>query len=63
MSEIHDQVTDPVCGMTIHREGAIRVVHDGHTYHFCEAVCADTFLDEPERWSDGFEHGPLDPAG
>lgn len=56
MSEIHDQVTDPVCGMTIHREDAIHVVHAGITYHFCEAVCADTFRDDPERWADGFEH-------
>ena len=55
MSEIHVQVTDPVCGMTIHRQGAIPIVHDGNTFYFCEAVCADTFRDDPERWADGFE--------
>jgi YHS domain-containing protein len=56
MSEIHDQVTDPVCGMTIRREDAIYVIHDGSMYHFCEAVCADTFRDDPPRWAEGFEH-------
>jgi YHS domain-containing protein len=56
MSKIQEQVTDPVCGMIIDRESAISVVHQGKAHYFCEAACADTFKDDPERWADGFEH-------
>lgn len=59
MSEIQDQVIDPVCGMTIDRDSAIRLIHDGNAYHFCDVACADTFRDEPERWAGGFEHDPV----
>ena len=63
MFEIQDQVIDPVCGMTIDRDGAIRIVHHGDAYHFCDIACADTFRDDPERWVAGFEHDPLDNVG
>ena len=37
------EAIDPVCGMTIAAEGALTREHDGQTYHFCSAVCADRF--------------------
>lgn len=57
MSEIQNHVIDPVCGMTIGRADAMRIVQDGITYHFCDVACADTFREDPERWVIGFEHG------
>lgn len=41
---------DPVCGMQVDPASAIAVEYAGDVYYFCEAVCADTFLDEPTRW-------------
>ena len=35
--------TDPVCGMTVDREKAVTVSHDGHTYFFCSDHCRDQF--------------------
>jgi YHS domain-containing protein len=55
MRPIDDDVTDPVCGMKIPRTDAIQIVHDRIMYHFCEAVCADIFREDPPRWADGFE--------
>ena len=53
MPETTTTVIDPVCGMTIDRDGAIVVIHGGVSYHFCDVACADTFRDEPERWLEG----------
>lgn len=55
------KVVDPVCGMEIDRETAIVVEHAGRSHHFCDVACAETFMDEPERWlvgqgRDPFEH-------
>lgn len=44
-------VVDPVCGMTIDADQAIRVEHGAQTYYFCDPACADTFRDEPGRWT------------
>ena len=43
-------VTDPVCGMEVDPKAAITIEYAGVTYHFCEAACADTFRDDPDRW-------------
>lgn len=43
-------MTDPVCGMQVDPELALAVDYAGDVYYFCEAVCADTFRDEPARW-------------
>ena len=42
--------TDPVCGMQVDPQSALAVEYAGNVYYFCEAVCADTFRDEPARW-------------
>jgi uncharacterized membrane protein YraQ (UPF0718 family)/YHS domain-containing protein len=35
--------TDPVCGMKIDRDRAVRVERDGQTHYFCSEGCANTF--------------------
>ncbi len=50
----HEQVTDPVCGMTIDAaDAAATAEHDGTTYHFCSASCHDTFTADPTAYSSG----------
>ncbi len=44
-------VTDPVCGMTVDPSTAVTVEFEGETYYFCERACADTFRDDPTRWT------------
>ena len=47
-----EQVTDPVCGMTIDAaDAAATEEHDGTTYHFCSARCHDTFTADPPAYS------------
>ena len=42
-------VRDPICGMDVDpATAADRVDHDGTTYYFCGARCADTFRKDPE---------------
>lgn len=41
---------DLVCGMEIDPATAVAVQYEGDIYHFCEAACADTFRDDPDRW-------------
>jgi Cu+-exporting ATPase len=38
---------DPICGMVIPKEGALRTERGGRTYYFCAVSCLHTFL-EPE---------------
>ena len=37
------EAIDPVCGMTIATPGALTREHEGQTYRFCSAICADRF--------------------
>ena len=47
-----EQVTDPVCGMTIDPNTATATAdHDGHTYHFCSQHCHDTFTADPTAYA------------
>ncbi|MDF2883092.1 MAG: hypothetical protein K0R54_3649 [Clostridiaceae bacterium] len=43
MNEI-DTVKDPVCGMYINPDTAIRETIDGKTYYFCSESCRKEFL-------------------
>jgi P-type Cu+ transporter len=53
---------DPVCGMMVDPEKAAgKVEHDGKTYYFCSARCAERFRNEPENFlaapgTAGMEH-------
>jgi Cu+-exporting ATPase len=55
---------DPVCGMMVDpQKSAGNVDHDGKTYHFCSARCAERFRNEPEKFllapgTAGMEHAP-----
>jgi Cu+-exporting ATPase len=48
--------TDPVCGMTVDIEHAVRAVltaeHRGVTYYFCGKGCKLDFIDDPEKYLD-----------
>jgi xanthine dehydrogenase accessory factor len=49
-------VTDPVCGMdVVVGEAAATATHEGTTYHFCGAGCAEAFTDDPERFLERVE--------
>jgi P-type Cu+ transporter len=53
----HVEVTDPVCGMTVHTDGsAATATHAGTTYHFCSSHCRDTFAADPEAVLTGAAH-------
>jgi P-type Cu+ transporter len=53
---------DPVCGMVVDpQKAAGKVEHDGKTYYFCSARCAERFRNEPEKFlaapgTAGMEH-------
>ena len=40
---LRQEAIDPVCGMTLATQGALTREHDGKTYYFCSAICADRF--------------------
>ncbi|MGE5633063.1 MAG: YHS domain-containing protein [Caulobacteraceae bacterium] len=40
-----DMVLDPVCGMYVNPETAIKQNIDGKTYYFCSENCRKTFLE------------------
>ena len=41
---VSDMATDPVCGMTVDREGSAHYSTDGTTYFFCSKDCRDEFV-------------------
>ena len=43
--------TDPVCMMSIEREGAVSLVHEDVTYYFCSRGCSWEFSESPERFN------------
>ncbi len=52
MSHSSDQVTDPVCQMSIDPASAAdSAEHQGQTYHFCSTHCAQTFRADPARYA------------
>ena len=54
---------DPVCGMMVDPgKAASRVEHEGATYYFCSARCAERFSRDPEKFlaapeTAGMHHG------
>jgi len=51
---ISNEVTDPVCGMTISPADAVGTVeHAGHLYHFCNESCLDRFRANPSEFLGG----------
>jgi len=41
---------DPVCGMKINPETAVKAEYEGKMYHFCSAECHDTFMKDPGKY-------------
>ncbi len=58
-----DDVTDPVCGMTVDpARAAATTEHAGHTYHFCAQHCHDTFTADPDAYLPRTTHPGDQPA-
>ena len=38
---------DPICGMTVNQQTALRAERDGKTFYFCGEHCRATFLALP----------------
>jgi len=57
--DIGHTVRDPVCGMGVEvdRDGAVAIVHDGRTFHFCSRGCSLEFQASPERFVTGATEG------
>jgi putative ABC transport system ATP-binding protein len=45
--------TDPVCGMAVEREHAVRAEHAGETYWFCSKGCRAEYLGDAANAADG----------
>ncbi len=53
---VSNEVTDPVCGMTISPADAVGTVeHAGHPYHFCSESCLERFRANPAEFLGGAE--------
>ncbi len=40
-------ITDPICGMKVDAESAIRADRDGKIFYFCSDHCREKFLSTP----------------
>jgi YHS domain-containing protein len=53
MIQEQSSATDPVCGMTVDIEDAVRTgltaEHDGVSYYFCGKGCKLDFVDDPRK--------------
>ncbi len=57
--QMHTQMTDPVCGMSIDEQSAAESFeYDSATYYFCSQKCADKFRADPEHYLTSIEDGP-----
>ncbi|MBS1269528.1 MAG: Copper-transporting P-type ATPase [Gammaproteobacteria bacterium] len=48
-----EQVTDPVCGMTVDPSTAVNASHAGDTYYFCREGCRNKFIGDPDCYLSG----------
>ena len=42
---------DPICGMMIAKEGALKHTHEGADYYFCAQGCVDKFKADPKKYA------------
>jgi YHS domain-containing protein len=42
---------DSVCGMTVKKDKALKLKHDGKNYYFCSQKCEDTFKKDPSKYT------------
>ena len=60
MPKAGDEMTDPVCGMTVEPGRSLGpVVHDGQEYYFCSPTCQQRFAADPLKYL----HGSRDAHG
>jgi len=48
--EMVTMATDPVCGMAVEREKAIKIEWEGQPFYFCARGCRDEFANHPEQF-------------
>jgi YHS domain-containing protein len=48
---LHDQVTDPVCGMSVRTSAAKTSAYLGRVYYFCSQTCREKFEAAPDAYS------------
>jgi putative ABC transport system ATP-binding protein len=48
--EMISMATDPVCGMAVEQESAIKMEWEGQLYFFCAKGCRDEFASHPEQF-------------
>ncbi len=49
--EMVSMATDPVCGMAVEQESAIKMEWEGQLYSFCAKGCRDEFASHPEQFT------------
>ncbi len=49
--EMVSMATDPVCGMAVERENAIKMEWEGQLFYFCAKGCRDEFASYPEQFT------------
>jgi YHS domain-containing protein len=51
LAQTEQKLVDPVCGMTVTKEGAAgSATYQGKTYYFCSASCKDNFTKDPQKY-------------
>lgn len=50
-------IKDPICGMQVDKEKAVKLEKDGKTYYFCSENCKNKFLSEDKMEMPGTKHG------
>jgi YHS domain-containing protein len=51
MAQVEEKLVDPVCGMTVTKEGAAgSATYQGKTYYFCSAACKTSFEKDPQKY-------------
>ncbi len=51
LAQTEQKLVDPVCGMTVTKEGAAgSTTYQGKTYYFCSTACKDNFTKDPQKY-------------
>jgi len=51
LAQTEEKLVDPVCGMTVTKEGAAgSATYQGKTYYFCNKACKDNFAKDPQKY-------------
>ena len=61
MSIRSDEITDPVCGMTVTKDADNRCLHDGEEYLFCSESCLGKFKADPATYIKHKTDSPQEP--